>query len=211
MEIEKYIHDCWINAINNVKVEDLIFSDNEFLVKVKDSYENTTVKKYILKQTYCFDKKLIDSLKLVHLEEDVLNKKMPVLSSSEQLKIELAILLIRNVDCIVFNQFETYFMEKELLFFKKLFKKLVSKYHKTIVFLNSDLTFLFDLAERIVVRENKKNYLVFDHPTFYEEELTSLVGVPKIVEFVRYTNDKGKKLNLYTDLKELLKAVFREV
>ena len=211
MEIKEYIKVNCINAINNVKVEDLVFSDNEYLVKIKENYENTTVKKYILNQTSCFDKRLVDSLKLVHLEEDILDKKMPVLSSSEKLKIELAILLIQNVDCIVFDQFDSYFMEKELLFFKKLFKKLVSKYHKTIVFINSDLTFLFDLVDRIVVKESKKNILVFDNPTFYEEELNLLVGTPKIVEFVRYVNDKGKKLHPYTDLKELLKAIFREV
>lgn len=211
MEIKEYINDCCIHAINNVKVQELVFNDNEYLVEVKNSYENTTVKKYILKQTSCFDKRLVDSLKLVHLEEDILDKKMPVLSSSEQLKIELAILLIQNVNCIVFDQFDSYFMEKELLFFKKLFKKLVSKYHKTIVFINSDLTFLFDLVDRIVVKETKKNILVFDHPTFYEEELNRLVGTPKIVEFVKYVNDNGKKLNHYIDLKELLKAIFREV
>lgn len=211
MEIEKYMELGHILAIGNVNVNEINFGNSIRLLEMKKHYQNITVKKYILQETSCFDKRMVNSLKLVHLEEDVLNKKMNVLSTSEKVKIELAILLIENVDCIVFNQFDYYFMEKELLFFKKLFKKLVKKYQKTFVFLNSNLSFLFDFADRVVLKKSKKEYMVIDNPTFYEEELYEVIKKPPIVDFVTYLNNNGKKILPYTDLKELLKAIFREV
>lgn len=211
MEIEKYMELGHILAIGNVNVNEIKLGNSIRLLEMKKHYQNITVKKYILQETSCLDKRMINSLKLVHLEEEVLNKKMNVLSTSEKVKIELAILLIENVDCIVFNQFDYYFMEKELLFFKKLFKKLVKKYQKTFVFLNSNLSFLFDFADRVVMKKSKKEYVVIDNPTFYEEELYEVIKKPPIVDFVIYLNQNGKKILPYTDLKELLKAIFREV
>lgn len=211
MEIENFIKAGKIHAIENVNVHEINLSDNMHLLELKKDYQSVTVKKYILHETSCLDKRMVNSLKLVHLEEDVLNKKMNVLSTSEQVKVELAILLIQNVDCIIFNQFDAYFMEKELLFFKKLFKKLVKKYQKTFVFLNSNISFLFDLVDRVVIKKSKKDYLVLDNPTFYEEELYKVLEKPPIVDFVAYLNANGKKILPYTDLKELLKAIFREV
>lgn len=211
MEIEKYMELGHILAIGNVNANEINFGNSIRLLEMKKHYQNITVKKYILQETSCFDKRMVNSLKLVHLEEEVLNKKINVLSTSEKVKIELAILLIENVDCIVFNQFDYYFMEKELLFFKKLFKKLVKKYQKTFVFLNSNLSFLFDFADRVVMKKSKKEYVVIDNPTFYEEELYEVIKKPPIVDFVTYLNNNGKKILPYTDLKELLKAIFREV
>lgn len=211
MEISKYCKKKSINAIYNIRKEELVFHENEHILSVEKTYESINIKNYIFKETDCSEKKMMDSLKLVHLNEDVLNKKMSVLSSTEVLKIELAILLIKNVNFIVLDSFDKYFMEKELFFFKKLFKKLVKNYNKTFVFLNGNLSFFFEFADRIVVRKSKKNFIVFNNPTFYEKELLNLVGTPKIIEFVNYLRENGKKIMFYTDLKELLKAIFREV
>lgn len=211
MEIEKYIEFGKINAFFNFGFLDFHFQEKIHILRIKSTYKNINVKKYVLEKTSCLEERMKSSLKLVHLEEDILEKKINVLSTSEKVKLELAILLIQNVNCIVFDKFDSYFMEKELLFFKKLFLKLVKKYKKTFVFLNSNVSFLFDFANRLVVKKNKKNYLVFDQPNFYEEELYSIMDCPPIVDFVKYLNEHGKKILPYTDLKELLKAIFREV
>lgn len=211
MEIEKYIDYGKINAIFNVESKKICLDDSFILLKIKDKYPNVRVKDYLLQETNCEEQRVQDSLKLVHLEEEVLNRKMSVLSSSEKLKVELAVLLILNVSVIVFDHFDSYFMEKELLFFKKLFKKLVKKYQKTFVFFNSNPIFLFEFADRIIIKKNKRKSLVIDNPTFYESELLSFLEKTPIVDFVTYLNVLGKKFLPYTDLKELLKAIFREV
>lgn len=177
---------------------------------IKENYPNITVRKYIFNNTNCLDKKMLDSLKLVQIAEDVLEKKINVLSTSEKLKIELAIILINNEEVIILNDFTNYFMEKDLLFFKKLFKKLVSKYHKTIVLVNCNLSFLFDITKRIIIKKGKED-IVIDDPNFYEEELKCLDNYPPILDFVVFLEERGRKIKNYTDLKELLKAIFREV
>lgn len=211
MEIAKYIEENKINALQNVSVHDIRMDASFHLVDIKKDYKNITVEKYILENTRCTPKKMVDSLKLVHLESEVLSKKCSSLSQSEKLKVELASLLILNVDFIVLSYFDVYFMEKELLFFKKLFKKLVKKYGKTFVFLNGNLSFLFEFADRIVIRKTKKNVVILDCPTFYESELNGFMEQMPIVDFVKYTKEQGKKILEYTDLKELLKAIFRDV
>ena len=211
MEITKYVLENGINAFQNVSFKNTSFDERFYMVDIKKNYKNETVEKYLLQKGSCSYKKMVDSLKLVHLEENILPQKMSCLSSSEKLKVELAILLIANVECIVFPYFDIYFMEKELMFFKKMFKKLVKKYKKTFVFMNSNLSFLYEFADRIVVQKTKKNVVVLDNPKFYEEDLNAFIGEMPIVDFVKYTNEQGKKILEYIDLKELLKAIFREV
>lgn len=212
MEINPFVKKGKVNAFNLLHIDSFLVSNDSFyLLQVKDNYKEVLVRDYIVSATSCEEKRLLDSLKLVHLSLEVLDKKMNVLSKSEVVKVELAILLIHNVDTLVLYKFDSYFMEKELAYFKKLFKKLVLKYGKTIVLLDSKLEFLFDLVDRIVVKNEKDELEVFVTPNFYEERLLELLGTPKIVEFVKYVNCNGKKLLPYTDMKELIKAIYREV
>ena len=211
MEINEFVKKGKINAFNCLHLKPFLDFKHPNLVKVASNYDAIFVKDYIFSKTSCEEKKIEDSLKMVVLPLEILSKKMNVLSTSELLKIELSILLLRNVDTIVVYQFDSYFMEKELSYFKKLFKKLVSKYGKTIVILDSKLEFMIDLADRIVVRNSKNELEVFVNPTFYEERLLELLGTPKIVDFVNYVNQCGKKIDKYTDIKELIKAIYREV
>lgn len=211
MEINSFVKKGKVNAFNLLHIDSfLVSNDHSFFLKVKDTYKDVLVKGY-MSITSCEEKRLLDSLKLVALPATILNKKMSVLSKSEIIKVELAIMLIKNVDTIVMYKIDSYFMEKELGYFKKLFKKLALKYGKTIVLLDSKLEFLFDLVDRIVVRNEKNELEVFVTPTFYEERLLELLGTPKIVEFVKYVNERGKKLLPYIDMKELIKAIYREV
>lgn len=211
MEINTFVKKGKVNAFCGLSISNFLQSNGSCCVQYKDHYQNVLVRGYILSLVSCTEKKVMDSLKMVLLSSDILTKKMSVLSSTEVLKVELAILLLQNVETIVLYRFDSYFMEKELAYFKKLFKKLVLKYEKTIVLLDSNLPFLFDFADRIVVKNEKEELEVFVTPTFYEERLLELLGTPKIVEFVKFVNESGKKLLPYTDIKELMKAIYREV
>ena len=124
--------------------------------------------------------------------------------------MELVIALIDNREQIVLYHFDTYFMEKELAFFKKLFQKLVIKYNKTIVLIESKLSFLLDLADYFIVLEDNK-LLKFHKDEFYSDELEQVLDVPPMVSFVKYVNQTKKKIGEFTDIKELIKAIYREV
>lgn len=211
MEVNSLVKKGKVNSLNGLHLEDMVLSDHSYVVKIKEIYEDIKAKEYIMNATSCSEEKIVDSLKLVALKNNILSKSMTILSSSEIMKVELAILLINNVNTIILYQFDQYFMEKELLFFKKLLKKLVTKYGKTIVLLDSKLSFLFEFADRIVVKNERNDLEVFSPIDFYDERLLQLMEEPKIIEFIRYANKEGKKINHYTDIKELIKAIYRIV
>ena len=211
MEINTFVKKEKINAFNGLHLDDFLTSPSSCCVKVLDFHKDLKVFDYINSCVPCDKKRILDSLKLVLLPTSILDKKMSVLSTTESLKISLAVLLIKNVSTLVFYQFDFYFMEKELAYFKKLFKKIVQKYHKTIVLLDSRITFMMDLVDRFVVCNEKKELEVFITPTFYEERLLELLGTPLLVDFVRYLNQNGHKFLPYRDIKELIKAIYREV
>lgn len=209
MEINQLIKKGKINALCQFGFEPRNFHDT--FVYVKINYKKEHVKDYIMSFTNCDLKKMKQSFLLVNLKEDMMNKNIQNLSSSELLKVELAIQLILNREEIYLYQFDKYFMEKDLLFFKRLFKKLVTKYHKTIVFVESDFSFLFDFIDRLVILNDKNEVEVFQSDDFFSDKLASLIPVPPLIDFVRYVNRDKKVLNNYTSIYELMKAIFREV
>ena len=123
MEVNSLVKKGKVNSLNGLHLENMVLSDHSYVVKIKEIYEDIKVKEYIINVTSCSEEKIVDSLKLVALKNNVLSKSMIVLSSSEIMKVELAILLINNANTIILYQFDQSFMEKELLFFKKLFTK----------------------------------------------------------------------------------------
>lgn len=210
MEVNGLVKKGKINALNGLDVEEMLKVKSDYIVKLKEPYEIISVHDYVLKKTCASEEKVIKGLKMVSLSESILDKSMNVLSSSEVIKVELMIQLIRNVDTLFLFQFDYYFVEKELLFFKRLFKKLVKDYGKTIVLLDSRFTFFFDFADRVVVKNVQNDLEVFSPVDCYDERLLSFFEVPKIVEFVNMAKSKGKNLSSYVDRNEVLKAIYRE-
>lgn len=210
MEVNRLIKMNKINAFNQFSFDEEFFKSSSF-IGFCEIPSSIFVQTYLEEQTSCSAQKIGDSLKLVNLTSSILNKKLSSISTGEFVKIQLAIQLLRNADTLYFYQFDKYFMEKDLLFFKKLFKKLVNKYEKTIVLVDSDLRFLFDLVDRMVVLEKNAKIIVYEKNDFYNTSLLKNFEVPKIVEFVRYVNKQGKQLEPYINLNELIKAIYREV
>lgn len=209
MEVNQLVKSGKVNAFNNFSIDPSSLPRNS--VYIKSNYKRMQVKEYILKKTKCDEEKLISSLKLVNLSSKILDKDLKVLSTTEYLKIELAICLILNLKTIILYHFDKYFMEKELAFFKRLLKKLVIKYNKTVVLINVNLSFMLDFVDRLVLLEENNVVKVYDKEAFYNDELKDYMDIPNIIDFVKYVNRDNKILNNYTDIKELIKAIFREV
>lgn len=200
MEINEKIEKGKINAVYGLNFDSVNLE--------VDSEQN--VKDYILKNFHCEENRLISSLRFVMLNDSICEQAINSLASSEIKKLELAINLIQNKEEIVLKYFDSYFMDKELDFFKKLFKKLSSKYHKTIILLNANVNFLLDLVDNILIYDGNK-IMSFNKNEFFSEEFSKYLPVPPIISFVKYVNQNKKKIGDYTDIKELIKAIYREV
>lgn len=209
MEINQFIKKGKINALCNFTIDPSSFQNQ--ITFIKNTYPHELVKEYILSNTNCSEERLLSSFQLVNLSSDKEFQFVDMLSLSEKLKVELAIALILNQEQIILYQFDKYFMEKDLFFFKKLFKKLVLKYKKTVVLIDSNFSFMLDFVERFVLLADRNEIKIFGKEDVYDNELEKYINVPPIIDFVKYVNKDKKRLNTYTDLKELIKEIYREV
>lgn len=208
MEIKEYLKDNKIIAFGNFNNKDINLAGCS-VIKVKTFKEDIFVKDF-LEQVTNNEKKVINSCKIINEKESFLYKKLNVLSSSEVLKLLLVKSFFNKENIIALIDFEKYFMEKDLLFFKKLFRKLVDKYNKKIILFSNNVNFMFDLIDTLYLNTGK-NIISFEQKDLYNEKIYKYLDRPKIVDFVNYLNSKGKKFLPYTEMKELLKAIYREV
>lgn len=92
-----------------------------------------------------------------------------------------------------------------------MFLKLKNKFNKTIILISSDLTFMFDIVNDVHVISNGKLQLSGNKKIFYNDELYKYVEMPSIVSFTKYAKEKEYNILEYTDLKELIKELYRNV
>ncbi|MBQ4030400.1 MAG: ATP-binding cassette domain-containing protein [Bacilli bacterium] len=186
------------------------FENNVYLKKtVKDEIKNA-MSNYGYK-TKNISKHISDSLMIVGLDDSYLSREPNTLSYVEKKKVNLALAMSYNPEVLVIESFDKGLTFREREYFRKLFLKLKNKYNKTVILVNSELTFMFDVVDKLFVIN--KGRLVFsgDKDIFYEDKLYKYVEMPKIVEFIKYANLNGHNILEYTDIKELIKGLYRDV
>ena len=208
MEISDFVKKNKIVALSNFKVSEVNAVDC-FVVSTRNLSDNISVREYLSKVCNN-DKRLEDSCKMVNENSDFLNRIVMHLSTTELLKLFLMEALLGKYKNIVLVNFDMYFMEKELLFFKKLFRKLVDKYDKSIVMFCDNVNFMFDLVDEMYLNTVDRIY-EFDGKDLYNKKIYKYLDKPKIVDFIEYLGNNGKVFDNYTEMKELLKAIYREV
>ncbi len=200
-----------ITNISNIRKKlGLVFDDNEYYEETIKDEIKSTMKNNGCKITSVI-KHIVDSLKLVGLDDSYLDRRIDSLSTSEKKKFNLALVLSYNPDVIILNNFfqGMYYRDKE--YFKKLFKKLKSKFKKTIIVLTRDLKDTIDLVDKIYVINNGVLVLNGGQELYYSTKLYKYCEMPKIVEFTKYAQEQGHNILEYTDLKELIKELYRKV
>ena len=153
----------------------------------------------------------VDSLKLVDLPSDYLNKKIKDLSLTEKKKISLASILIFNPSVVILNEPTIGIGTKDKEELKKLIKLLKNKYKKTIIILTKDSDFAYSVTEKVhllykgsLVSSGTKHLMT-------EETLLNSYGIkpPEIVKFVSEAKKKNINLKDTNDILDLIKEVYR--
>lgn len=150
---------------------------------------------------------LNSALKIVGLDNDIVNIKLKNLALSTLLKIDLATKL--NNDIIIIGNLSNMLDYKDLEFIKKLLIKLNNEYAKKIVVIDNEIKTFFNLTKRIIIMQNKT--ILYETDDFYDEQLYKYVKMPKIIEFIKYVNQKAKILENNIDIYELIKDIYRSV
>lgn len=207
--VKRTTHINNINALRR-KIGIVPFENYVYLKKtVKDEIKNAMAN-YGYK-TKNVAKHIADSLMIVGLDDSYLSRDPNSLSFVEKKKVNLALAMSYNPEVLVIESFDKGLTFREREYFRKLFLKLKNKYSKSIILVNSELPFMFDIVDKYIVINKGKVAISGDKDIFYEDKLYKYVEVPKIVEFIKYVNSQGHEILEYTDIKELIKGLYRDV
>ena len=163
---------------------------------VEDDYSGKLVKDIVLNRAS-------DALKMVGLSESTLECKFDDLSHGNQNRVVLASKL--QDKCIILNNFSIGLTNKDIEFFKKLFKR-ISSYGRKIVLVDTNSNLFFNLVDKVYVISKE---IMYETGDMFDKALGEYIDLPKIVEFTNKSENKGIKINHYKELDELLKAIYR--
>lgn len=209
MIIKRTSHISNINELRK-KVGFVYTSSNEFIGKTVKEEIKQTMKNFGYKASN-MTKHIVDSLRIVGIGEDYLDRDPNTLSYTEKKKVMLASAMSYNPSVLVLEDFDKGLLFKEREYFRKLFLKLKNKFNKTIILITKDLTAMFDLVDKMHVINKGKLVISGGKEVFYDNKLYKYVEMPKIVEFTKYAQDNGHNILEYTDIKELIKELYRNV
>ncbi len=183
--------------------ERYIFVENNIVDELKQFIKNRSNEEIRLRA--------VKALEMVGLDNSYIDINLYSLSSTLYKKIYLAIILCMNPKVLVLNDFDKGLCDKDKIFFKRLFVKLSTRYNKLVVIISTDVRFMIDLVNEIVVFDEGSVVLSGDKGLFYNEKLYNYIDKPSIIDFTNYVNDKDIGILEYTDVKELLKDIYRNL
>ena len=164
---------------------------------IEEDYSGKKVEEII---TY----KMQDALKMVKLDESIKSVLFDDLSSRDKNKVILASHLHDKEIRLV--NFSKGMIKKDLEYSSTLFKR-IANYGRKIILVDKNLEMFLNCVDHIYIIEDEK--IVYETKNLFDNILTKYVDVPKIVEFINTSSKNGIRLDYYTELDELLKAIYR--
>lgn len=159
------------------------------------------------------DKRIIEALKLVDLDESYLDKNPMELNLVDAKKIALACILIYNPKLIILDEITNGLSVSDKNKLIRLLKQLKNKYRKTIILLTKDTSFAYQITDYVFLMNYTRLICSGKRDILEDSELlkNNHLEPPKIVSFVNAYNKKGRDLNYYNNILDLIKGVYRDV
>ena len=171
----------------------------------KEVYVLENIDKYTNKD------KIIEALKMVNLDEDYLLKKSNNLSTVEYNKLSLVNNLVNKEEVIVLDHFEKGLCYKEKEYFKRLFRKLSREFGINFAIKTNDFSFCCDMADEYLIFENGVISKTIPKKDIYKEEVYKYFDKHVLIDFVLKSRKYNHLKDNYIDVKDVIKAVYREL
>ena len=194
------------------KIYDIAYLSNE------TSFTKESLKDEILYLTKLYnlkykdiDKRLKDSLTMANLDYRYIDMKFCDMSLNELKKCSLVVSLYLNAKIFILDYFEKQMSSKDIEYLKKLVYKLSSMYNKNVIICSNKIDLFLNIIKNIVIF--KEGSIVFNKSIkeVYNNDLYKYIDEPNIISFIKYLDTKKHKFDQYIDIKELLKAIYRDV
>lgn len=168
---------------------------------------------YVLEHVdkYAKSSKIVEALSMVNLSQDYLLMKSNDLSNVEYRKLLLVTDLVNKEKNIVLEHFDKGLSQKEKQYFKVLFRKLSNNYGINFLVITNDLDYCMDLADEYLVYKRGKITKTFSKNDVFNEELYSYFDKHTLVDFIIKSRKFDHIKDDYFDIKDVLKAIYREL
>lgn len=148
-------------------------------------------------------------LKIVGLEEKVLNDNLSNLSSSVLKRFQLSLALLEDSQILLLEEPFLSFHEKEIKEIFSILETLKEKFHKTIVIATEDHNLIYQYFNYLVWLKDKMVLSGSPEELYYQVEGKDK---PEIVHFIQMVEEKkGIKLDHRKDIRDLIKDIYRSV
>ena len=210
-------NDKKLKNINDLRVKvGLVFQSPEeqfFCKTVKQEIEfGMNVFNY---KTNTIEKRVIDALKMVGLNENYLEMDPFKLSHGEMRSVAIASVLAFNPKVIVLDEPTVGLDSASKKNLIRLIKMLKNRYSKNIIVVSHDTDFLLKICDTVNVLEDGKIILSGNkYDVFSNEKVMKKnhIKVPKIIEFSNLVKKKkGIKIGYRDEINDLIKDIYRYV
>ncbi len=152
-----------------------------------------------------------DILKVLNLEENILNNKLNTLSDSEFKKVIIGLTLIQNNELILLDCPNNLLDYKSCLLLVKFLRNLKIKYGKTILLTSNDTNFIHMVCDDVLLLNNKPiigdKYNIFTNDELIKK---SKLEIPKVIDISKFIYDKKNiKIGYRDDINDLIKDIYR--
>lgn len=186
-----------------------------FVPQFNDEYflEKTVLEE--LKLTSKSIKKIISALNMVGLDAEYLKRYIKSLSSGEKRLVAIASALINAPSLLLLDEpgLGLDKINKNRLI--NLLKKINQKHKVTIIISSHDINLLNSLATELIILKDGKVLLEGSKEEVFKKHSLlnkNNIELPSIIEFInKVYKEKDIKLGNYDDVKDLIKAVYRNV
>ena len=205
---KEYLGNIYLSSRANKK--DIAYLSNCPSFKKDTLYEELVYLNKIYKLDYKnIDKKISDSIKMANLDKVYLFKDLDDMTNNELKLCSLVKALFLNPKVIILDYFEKNLSNNIIEYIKKLVYKLNKMYDKNIIICSNNIDVYLNIIKDVVIFNNGN--IVYQGNDLYNSKMYKYIDAPNIVSFIKYLDKKGHKFDRYIDIKELLKAIYRDV
>ena len=161
------------------------------------------------------EKKIKDSMKIVGLDEAILNKNVDEISRSEKKLLQLAIGLLSNPNLLVLvNFFKSLDIKNEKKIIM-LLNKMKDQYNRTIIIASNNSEIIYKYTKHVILINNDE--ILFEGKTddlYQNVEFlkNNKIDIPEIVEFTYLAKKrKSVKIDFHKDIRDIIKDIYKHV
>ena len=196
----------------------IVFIDEKLDVDIKeDTIEQIMIEYIKYKEVYPknLNKKLRDSLKIVGLNKEYLERTFNSLSHSEKKLIQISLGLLINPEMIILKEPFKVLDRNNQKRLMLVLKKIKDEYQKCIVFVSDNPEVLYNNTEHLILFKNdnvileEKTSIAYQRVDFLKK---NKIDIPEIVEFVYLAKKEKKvKIDYSNDVRDLIKDIYKHV